>query len=694
MWISNIELTNFKSYRRETFEFPSPSEDRNLVLIGGLNGFGKTTILEALYLCLYGKDALVHLARAGLKADDSFGYPTFLERAFNGEARHAGAGFMSVRVRIHRTKLQALDVTRKWFFKPNGSWAEDEALARLVTRDIPGSPRIDGQNNFSLTELLDEFFLPAHIAPFFFFDGEEVKKLADQSRVEQVKQGLEGLLGVVLLRALSDRLKNFESIKRSGVINVDQDKLELARIELTRLETELEEAQVELKSMQSEADRIRNEREDLISRMTALGAGSADVSSLGSLIEERQQFRNELGKCHQKLEAVLAGKLPFHLTGPDLLSEYRTQIHGEARWYEWEADRRALEPRIAAFEEAFFSSTATVIRPPLTASQCAEVREGITRAWTSLFHPPPPDAASEIEHKYLRKEARQETLQFLDSLDLSRRDIDELLQEQESLQRRIEDLERQINRLEGLDRDGTLAALKRSIDDLSLPWERLQEAMRASERRQGALDHQIRSLRPTYQRERQNSDKSNPARSLIEKSERVRRVINEVIPKLFPLKVQELAREMTKIYKALAHKDIVDRIDIHDDGRTRLLDGSGKEIMADRSAGENQIFATALIAGLARVSRIAAPLVVDTPLGRLDSKHRENILRFWTSDPRRQVILLSQDEEIDPEFFKRLEGRVCKSYLLEHVNVGHGIGRTSAKEDSYFSGARDDEHSH
>jgi len=141
---------------------------------------------------------------------------------------------------------------------------------------------------------------------------------------------------------------------------------------------------------------------------------------------------------------------------------------------------------------------------------------------------------------------------------------------------------------------------------------------------------------------------------------------------------------MTAVYKQLAHEDQVDRIEIHDDGTTRVLGKTGKEITFDRSAGENQIFATALIAGLAKVSGVKAPMVVDTPLGRLDSKHRKNILTFWTSDKTRQVLLLSQDEEIDYQFFKEMSENISKTYLLEHVDVGDGIGRTTAAEDKYF----------
>ena len=108
MWISRLELTYFKGYQHQVFSLPEPTEDRNIVLIGGMNGYGKTSILEALYLCLYGKDAMVHLARAGLQTDDKKGYPTFLERAFNGEAKRDGLDTMSVRIIINKTKTNLL----------------------------------------------------------------------------------------------------------------------------------------------------------------------------------------------------------------------------------------------------------------------------------------------------------------------------------------------------------------------------------------------------------------------------------------------------------------------------------------------------------------------------------------------------------------------------------------------------------
>lgn len=689
MWISKIELTNFKSYQRQILSFPEPNAERNIVVIGGLNGYGKTTILEALYLCLYGKDAMVHLARAGLKTDDKRGYPTFLERAFNGEALREGKDTMMVRVTINRTKTRGIDIARKWFFRANGMWTtEEEAIVRDVVRAIPETPRVDGRSGFHLPDLLEEHFVPAHIAPFFFFDGEEVKKLADQSRIEQVKQGLEGLLGVVLLRALGDRLKNFESSKRSEVMTVDEENLASLLASLTSEEAELHVLKEDARKSEHRRLTLRAQQDSLVERITAAGGAGGDIATVKELVEEREQFRQKFRENQKRLEEVLAGRLPFHLVPKGLMEAFRKQLMAEIRLAHWENEKKTLEPKKAQFETAFFDTEAPAVSPALTEEQVRAIRARIEAAWSSLFYPPPEDCASEVVHDHLSEGLRQDALSFLDNIGLGQKEIQDLCREQDDLQHRVDDLGRKISRVEGIDRDGTLAALKKALADTQKEIDELAERIRADDRRVTTLDAMVISRRAEYEREKKKLDESSPMRALIAKSEKVRTIIDEVIPELFPLKVRELARAMTDVYRSLAHKQQVDRIEILDDGTTRILSKSGKEIQFDRSAGENQIFATSLIAALAKVSGVKAPLVVDTPLGRLDSKHRANILTFWTRERERQVILLSQDKEIDEGLFSSIEDHVCKTYLLEHADVGDGIGRTTAVEDRYFAKVR------
>lgn len=689
MWISKLELTCFKSYKHQSFEFPEPSDGQNIVLIGGLNGFGKTSILEALYLCLYGKDAIIHLARAGLNTDDKKGYPTFLERAFNGEAKRDGSDTMMVRVVINKTKTKAVDICRRWFFRTNGNWTgEEETVVRDVIRGIPETPRIDGKNSFYLPELLDEIFVPAHIAPFFFFDGEEVKKLADQSRVEQVKQGLEGLLGVVLLRSLADRLKSFEALKRGEIKSVDEDNLSRLLEGLTSSQEQLNTIREVIKNSEEEKKHLRAEQQALVERITSAGGGGGDISTVKELVEEREQIRNKLRESHKKLEEILSGRLPFHLVSKELMDEFRHQLVSEIKWFDWDAEKRTLEPRKAQFESAFMAQTEPSIQPLLSEGQLDAIKKRMESAWATLFYPPPNDCAKEIVHDYLHESLRNKALEFLNTINLGQKEIHDLLNEQHNLQQRTDELGRKISRLEGIDRDGTLLSLKKQLEEVQKKIDDSGEHARVDDRKVTTLESQVAQMRAEYEREKKELDRSSPVRAIIDKSERVREVIDEVIPALFPLKVRALAKAMTEVYKSLAHKDQVDKIEIADDGTSKILGKTGKEISFDRSAGENQIFATALIAGLAKVSNVKAPMVVDTPLGRLDSKHRANILSFWTNDKSRQVILLSQDEEIDFHFYKDISDSVSKTYLLEHIDVGDGIGRTTAKEGKYFARGR------
>lgn len=548
-------------------------------------------------------------------------------------------------------------------------------------------PKTDQKNGFLLSELLDDNFVPAHVAPFFFFDGEEVKKLADQNRIEQVKQGLEGLLGVVLLRNLAERLKGFENYKRSGIANVDDQNIKRMLEALTVDEAKLNALRLDAEQSKKRLDELKAERNSYFERITAAGGGGGDIATVKDLVEEREQLRNAQREVQKSLERILADKLPFHLMPRTLLQEFRTQLQREVALTEWQAECRALQPKRAKFENEFLGAASPEISPELTVEQVAAIKGRIETAWASLFHPPPANCAETITHSYLHESLRDRALSFLDSIDVGQQEVLDLLNQQRDYTSRIDELNRKISRVEGIDRDGTLVELKKNLSRVTADIDAMETHIKDDDREVIGLEVTVNNTRSRYQQETKRRDETSPVRQLLNKSERVRAVLEEVIPALFPLKVKALSDAMTRVYKQLAHKTQVARIVIDDDGTAHILSKTNKEIGFDRSAGENQIFATALIAGLAEVSKVKAPLVVDTPLGRLDSKHRANILNFWIGNTHRQVILLSQDEEIDADFYKRISKNVSATFLLEHEDVGDGLGRTTVVPNKYFGGA-------
>jgi DNA sulfur modification protein DndD len=511
--------------------------------------------------------------------------------------------------------------------------------------------------------------------------------LADQQRIEQVKVGLEGLLGVVLLRQLAERLKSFENGKRSNVSNVDEGNLAKLLESLTADEEKLAAVRAELIAQGEHLSLLKADRESLFQRIASAGGGRGDIATVKDLAEERQALRSQMGDAQKQLERILADKLPFHLMPSQLLSDFRQQLTGEIALAEWQAECRTLQPKRDKFERTFLGDSVPGFDPPLTDEQLNVVKTRIEAAWASLFHPAPTNCANQVLHSYLHEGLREKALSFLGTIQVGQQEVHDLLSQQKALEGQIGELNRKIARVEGIDRDGTLNELTATLSRKGVEIEALEQSIKDKEREEYGIEVTVSNARASYSHEKSRLDESSPVRSLLGKSERVRTVINEVVPLLFPLKVKALAAAMTKVYKQLAHKDQVGKIEIADDGTTRILGKTGKEITFDRSAGENQIFATALIAGLAEVSEINAPLVVDTPLGRLDSAHRENIFKFWIGTPTRQVILLSQDEEIDADFYARIEKHVCATYLLKHADVGEGVGRTSAIAGEYFGAA-------
>ena len=73
------------------------------------------------------------------------------------------------------------------------------------------------------------------------------------------------------------------------------------------------------------------------------------------------------------------------------------------------------------------------------------------------------------------------------------------------------------------------------------------------------------------------------------------------------------------------------------------------------SAGEKEIFAISLLWGLAQTSQLRLPIIIDTPLSRLDSSHRQHIVHCYFPNAGEQVVILSTDTEVDEAYYAQLK---------------------------------------
>jgi DNA sulfur modification protein DndD len=496
---------------------------------------------------------------------------------------------------------------------------------------------------------------------------------------------MEGLLGVTLLRELQQSLAQFQvKQKPERGANATPDRVAELAETLRRHEEDQRTLRSDRTRWDTELNEAKARRQDLMNRTMALGGGSGDIATVKEIMEEKGLLKQEREKVEAELAKLLADRLPFHLMRQDLRNALIAQWMAELERGRWENRRTSMEPDRRRFVENFFGLREPVLAPGLTGGQEATVRERIELAWQGLFYPIPEGCAEQIVHGWIHDQKRDEALKQFNKLRVGGQTVLKTVARVMDLRERESELDQRLTRVEGIDRDGTLAQIKGELVELNARIEQAEHELGGINRQLTALDATVAQDRAAYEREHEKLVQTSPALSNIGKAERVRRLIGDLIPRLYELKTKHLSEAMTRVFGRLAHTPWFDRILVDNMGRSTLFSADGVEVSFDRLAGENQIFVTALLAGLAEVSGIRAPLVVDTPLGRLDVTHRENILDFWLSDEGRQVILLSQDAEIGQALLERLRPAIAKTFLLHHEVIGQGVGKTVAYEDRYF----------
>ena len=139
---------------------------------------------------------------------------------------------------------------------------------------------------------------------------------------------------------------------------------------------------------------------------------------------------------------------------------------------------------------------------------------------------------------------------------------------------------------------------------------------------------------------------------------RLRACSNQFMVRLRKNKVHLLQEKTFEMYRLLSSRSGLIK-DLTIDDKTyevRISDRNGHEIKkSGLSAGEKEVFAVSLLWGLAQTSQLKLPIIIDTPLSRLDSTHRDNIVNNYFPNAGEQVVILSTDTEIDTNYYRSLE---------------------------------------
>ena len=689
MHLRTLTLRNWKAFNQARFDFPAPSPSRNVILIGGKNGHGKTSLFEALALGLYGRDGLRLVQRAGPAATEerlAQSYRSFMTRAFNAQAAREQRGSAHVGLVFENEEGERIEIERTWYFGASGDLRQNdpETLRVLIgdTRRVVEPPRTEQDPDGWWREWIARTFLPPNLAPFFLFDGEAASAYAERDMGAQVKEGIDGLLGLVWLRRLAQSLRDYAANRR-GQVAKGPDAATIVRLEaeVKQLEAEVAGAEERLKEIETELAGLESERLTLTRKLA--GSGGRTRAELEDLIRAKADAERDLEKVRDKLSSLADGALPFSLVGGALRARLIDRLAKEARREQWlasaEETRARAETVLATAANAF-----ACVAPPLTEGQHAQVREAIRGALETLWNPPPQDVAEDFRHEHATGRLREAVRARLeDAASITAGTVADILEQEARLASALRKFNAEIDAAEG-----TGGALEGERERL----EELQRRIAALSREEGekraivsSRGEDLRQKRAELARLTETLDQTKRPARLAKRAEQIALMLDNLLRDARPLQSQAIAEEMTRAIGAMAHKkDLFRRVDITADGEVRLLGPGGQNLRDyDLSAGEKQVFTQALFAAVAAVSQRVFPLVIDTPLGRLDEEHRIGVLRFLAERPS-QVILISTDTEVVGPYLDAVRDRVADAWLLRNVTEGDS-GR-SWVERGYFPG--------
>lgn len=647
MIFDQLTIHDFGIYAgRHDITLTPPDSSRPVVLVGALNGRGKTTFFDAIGLVLYGQ-------RARLSNRGSLAWDEYLRRSINNQATGAS---IQLTFRVPEMLSERhYTITRSW-----------ESTGKGIREDF--AVKVDGDVDLALAEEWGahvESILPLDLAALHFFDGEKIDEFADPTMSSTVmRAAVTGLLGLGILDRLQADLKVLLQREERAVIGEDASPqlLELES-ELERVTEERASATLRVADLRVQLDRASQQVASLNEQAELLGAER--WSERSDLVQNKIEIISERSERSEALLGCAAGSAPLRLV-TQLLQRTTAQVVTDR---DTERERAVLD--VLRDRDAHVVELVPDVTPELESFLRSDVEQRTSAAERLVVHGS--DSASLQQLTDLAAELDEpgeysELIEALNRLDTEFIDIEralEMMPNEETVMPILTTLATQVARRDQL------------VEELDTANEELDRLAAVTQRTEAAVDRTRATLADELKRELDLG--------------RVRTYVERSLATIAAVGDNTIERNLTAIETAILNRfnELIGKTSllggIHLDPATLRLSVTGtddKALPIERlSAGERQLLATAVLWGISTVAGRSIPLVIDTPLGRLDGTHRRNLVENYFPHAAPQVIVLSTDEEIDAELLTLLDPAVGHRYTIRFDDTRQG----SVIEDGYFA---------
>lgn len=642
-----LVLQNFGPYAGKQIINLNPKIDednaRPIILLGGMNGGGKTTLIDAIRLALYGQ-------RAQCSTRGNLSYSDFLTQCVNSKANPTEKTRIElVFEHIEEDKPIQYRVVRTWEKNPKDGKDHLGILGDDETWPID-----------SLVNIWDEYIeniLPLGISNLFLFDGEQVKELAEQEIPPPiVVDAINGLLGLELADKLAIDLEILVNRKkREFADNKDLGKLEEIETKLHEKQQEYENNKQRLATVNIKVAELEKIQEEALDKFVNEGG---KIAAERSQLEQQREEKIKLANNVRESLCELAGDvLPLALISP-LLSQVQRQGEKELKTQQIQLAKDVLIAR----DERLINWLKQL---NLENTNISNIQSFLAEDINNLY-------SNNLSTENTWLNADEESLSLVDNityrLQIGQNTAQKQLDELTNYEEEILTIERQIQ---------TAAApeeymkLQKAVKEAQTGFNQIRYQAEMMNQKLIELETETKKLRQELNEYTVENLKYQNSEHIINSAVKVQQTLKVFRERLTLKKLNKLEEEVKNCFLYLLHKsDLVHRIAI--DSKTfglSLYDYHGKPVPKHRlSAGEKQLLAIAFLWGLAKVSGRRLPIAIDTPLGRLDSSHRNNLVERYFPSASHQVILLSTDTEIAKKEYQNLKETeaIAREYLLQY----------------------------
>ena len=686
MIIKSITLNNYRLYGGDNTIVFNNKEDKNICLISGENGFGKTTFLHSLIWCLYGR--LITEVEAEVRKDiANNGYNAFLKGNLNNNAR---------------ARFEAMGDNDKEQIRRRGYTPENEHLKSMTTYFvaidfadvvIPSLPctslkvirsydmvtekesvdiLIDGVKNELTAEIgsevfINDFILNKDIARFFFFDSEQIVALAETNTSAERKRLCSAYNEVLGVRKYEELKRNLENVRlrfRKKSSDVESRERLIALLDKQdKLKKEIEEVKQRTSDCEKDLYSLRAEDESIQLQLMREGNNTTtlEIQRVESVIASAKQKDEEYKK---KLKTFI-DFAPFAISGK-LFQETRDQLEHDFKLNEDKNLQLSKNLVVSDITSDLLLMLSKVAIPQETSFVLQQEILSILDKYKG-------DVSEEQTLLPLQEHDYEEFMAVYNNVTTTyKAEFEHLADDYRKNKQILERNSRRLSNINSKESDELIKNIRSKKNDIEHLISEKDKEIRLTHETLGTLTQELATVSKQVS---ELSKKVSLDDSDAKKDKVAELLISELSTFLVSLKQEKkfsLERRIKGVLNNLMHKeDFIGRVEVIINGEDmdiELYTVDDKLINKDSlSKGEQQLYATSILKALVDESGIQFPVFIDSPLQKFDKSHSTKIITEFYPQISKQVVLFPLlYKELTADEYEVMKPLVNATYLIKN----------------------------